>query len=72
MLQRSFIFVSMLSNKTFDVSRPTDFSELFSENENKNQNYARRKQKTINHLIYDGEASVLHFYVEEGDKKAFN
>ena len=34
----------MLSNKTFDVSRLTDSSaELFSEKENKNQNYAGNK-----------------------------
>lgn len=58
----------MLSNKTFDVSRPTDSSELFPENENKNQNCSAGKQKSIHNLIYHGEASVQHFSVEEEDK----
>lgn len=51
----------MLSNRTFDVSRPTDSSQLFSEKENKNQDYAGNKLKTIGNLIYHGEASVRHF-----------
>lgn len=50
----------MLSNRTFDVSRPTDSSQLFSEKENKNQDYAANKLKTIGNLIYHGEASVRH------------
>lgn len=43
MQQHSFIFVSTLSNKTVDVNHPTVSSELFSQNENKNQNCLEQK-----------------------------
>lgn len=56
----------MLSNKTVDVSHPTVLSELFPQNENKNQNCL--EQKNYQQLALSIMATQAYeAYVEEED-----
>lgn len=56
----------MLSNKTVDVSHPTVSSELFPQNENKNQNCL--EQKNYQQLALSIMATQAYeAYVEEED-----
>ena len=67
MQQHSFIFVSTLSNKTVDVNHPTVSSELFSQNENKNQNCL--EQKDYQQLLSIMATQAYEAYVGEEEDK---